>query len=78
MEDNQPVIDLTEEFSVRSKRCKHFLMLVHYIKEQVSSGLISISKVPTHENIADILTKIVVGEEFRLKALSLLGHTTLY
>jgi histone deacetylase 1/2 len=78
MEDNQPVIDLTEEFSVRSKRCKHFLMLVHYIKEQVSAGLISITKVPTHENIADILTKIVVGEEFRLKALSLLGHTTLY
>jgi histone deacetylase 1/2 len=77
MEDNQPVIDLTEDFSARSKRCKHFLMLVHYIKEQVSSGLIIIKKVPTHENIADILTKIVVGDEFRRKALSLLGHATL-
>jgi hypothetical protein len=51
---------------------------MHYIKEQVASGLISIAKVPTHENIADILTKIVVGEEFRLKELSLLGYTTLY
>ena len=77
MEDNQPVIDLTEEFSARSKRCKHFLMLVHYIKEQISSGLIQLSKVPTHENIADILTKIVVGDEFRRKALSLLGQSTL-
>ena len=77
MEDNQPVIDLTEEFSARSKRCKHFLMLVNYIKEQISSGLIQLSKVPTHENIADILTKIVVGDEFRRKALSLLGQSTL-
>jgi KUP system potassium uptake protein len=73
MEDNQPVIDLTEDFSARSKRCKHFLMLVNYIKEQVSAGLVEIQKVPTSKNIADILTKIVVGDEYRRKALSLLG-----
>jgi hypothetical protein len=77
MEDNQPVIDLTQDFSARSKRCKHFLMLVHYIKEQVAAGLIELEKVHTSKNIADILTKIVVGDEFRSKALQLLGQNSL-
>jgi hypothetical protein len=75
MEDNQPVIDLTADISSRSKKCKHFLMLVNYIKEQIDNGLIALSKVATAENMADILTKIVVGKEFRHKALNLLGST---
>jgi len=73
MEDNQPVIDLTADISSRSKKCKHFLMLVNYVKEQISNGFISLKKVPTAQNVADILTKIVVGNEFRAKALNLLG-----
>jgi hypothetical protein len=73
MEDNQPVIDLTADISSRSKKCKHFLMLVNYVKEQISNGLIELQKVPTAHNVADILTKIVVGNEYRQKALNLLG-----
>ena len=73
MEDNQPVIDLTADFSSRTKKCKHFLMLVNYIKEQVDTGLIELQKVPTTENVADILTKIVVGNDYRMKAMKLLG-----
>ena len=73
MEDNQPVIDLTKDFSKRSKKCKHFLMLVNYIREQVMTGLISISKVNTEDNLADILTKIVTGSQFIEKAEQLLG-----
>ena len=73
MEDNQPVIDLTADISSRSKKCKHFLMLISYVKEQVEAGLIALHKVPTAENISDILTKIVVGSEYRAKALNLLG-----
>jgi hypothetical protein len=73
MEDNQPVIDLTEDISSRSKKCKHFLMLVHYIKEQIEAGVIEMHKVNTLDNRADILTKIVVGNEFRRKSLELLG-----
>jgi hypothetical protein len=73
MEDNQPCIDLTKEIAVSSKKCRHFLMLVHFLKEQVAEGLIRVQKVPTAHNTADILTKIVVGSEFRSKALQLLG-----
>jgi hypothetical protein len=47
---------------------------VRYVREQVEHGLIAITKVPTAINIVDILTKIVVGNEFRTKALSLLGE----
>jgi hypothetical protein len=73
MEDNQPVIDLSKDLTKRSKKCKHFLMLVNYVREQVQSGLIAISKVATEDNLADILTKILAGSEFIEKAEQLLG-----
>jgi hypothetical protein len=75
MEDNQPVIDLTKDLSARSKKCKHFLMLVHYIKEQVEAGIVLLSKVDTSQNTADVLTKIITGNEYRFKSLLLLGHS---
>jgi hypothetical protein len=73
MEDNQPVIDLSKDLTKLTKRCRHFLMLVNYVREQVASGLIAISKVPTEDNLADILTKILSGSEFVEKAEHLLG-----
>ena len=73
MEDNQPVIDVTSSVSSRTKRCKHFLMLVNYVREQVVTGLIQIRKVPTVDNLADVLTKIVTGGEFQTKAGLLFG-----
>jgi hypothetical protein len=72
-EDNQPVIDVATEISSRAKRCKHFLMLVHYVKEQVESGLIAVRKVHTGLNMVDILTKIVEGHGFRTAAEHILG-----
>ena len=73
MQDNQPVIDLLQETSARTKRCKHFLMLVNWVKEQVQQGLVSVQKVDTSENLADVLTKIIVGSEFQKKARLLTG-----
>ena len=73
LEDNQPVIDLSKELTKRSKKCKHFLMLINFIREQVQSGLIELQKVPTEDNLADILTKIVTGTQFSEKAEQLLG-----
>jgi folate-dependent phosphoribosylglycinamide formyltransferase PurN len=49
-------------------------MLVHYVKEQVEAGLIVVRKVPTAENLADILTKIVTGQTFVNKAQELLSN----
>ena len=73
MEDNQPVIDLTKDISSRTKKCKHFLMLVNFVREQVHNGLIELRKVPTDENVADVLTKILKGHMFTKKAEQLLG-----
>lgn len=73
LEDNQPVIDLSKELTKRSKKCKHFLMLINFIREQVQNGLIELQKVPTEDNLADILTKIVTGSQFTEKAEQLLG-----
>jgi hypothetical protein len=73
MEDNQPAIDLTTSLTGRIKKCKHFLMLISFIREQVAAGLISIQKVPTEDNYADLLTKILMGLAFEDKAEYLLG-----
>jgi hypothetical protein len=74
LEDNQPVIDVTSELAGRAKRCKHFLMLVNFVKEHVEQGLIAIEKVDTKLNVADLLTKIVTGAEFGSKAMLLRGE----
>ena len=69
------MIDLVSHPSgqVRVKRCKHFLMLVDWIREQVIAGYLQLVKVATEENVADLLTKIVTGGEFKRKADLLLG-----
>jgi hypothetical protein len=48
-------------------------MLVNFIREQVTNGLISLRKVATEDNVADILTKILKGYMFSEKAEQLLG-----
>jgi hypothetical protein len=75
MEDNQPVIDLSAELSGRTKKCKHFLMLVNFIREQVSQGLIDIHKVDTKDNISDLLSKRQEGRLFILQRDILLGRS---
>ena len=72
--DNQPLIDLVEATTPRPKRSKHFLMLVDFIRDQVASGYLQLKKVPSIDNIADILTKIVTGNSFQRKRDILLGH----
>jgi len=72
-EDNQPVIDLCSGNTRRAKNSKHFVMLVDFIREQVETGLVSLAKIDTLDNVADILTKIVTGSAFSEKAEQLLG-----
>lgn len=73
MVDNTPMKLMCSGEAVGMKKCKHFLMLIAYIREQVQQGLLQIRKVPTTQNIADILTKPVVGQDFKTKASQLLG-----
>jgi hypothetical protein len=71
-EDNQPVIDLTKTLHGKVSRSKHFLMLIELIREQVLEGLIELKKIPTEMNVADMLTKIIVGKDFTNNAMHLL------
>jgi len=73
-EDNNAVKQLVNNQANGMKRCKHFLMLLAYIKEQLNQNLISVVKIPTKDNKSDILTKPVVGQEFENKAKDML-HT---
>lgn len=72
-EDNAPAIQLAGDLSSRAKKSKHFLMLVNFLKEQVTMGLINIQKIHTSENIADLLTKPLDWAQFAPKAAKLLG-----
>jgi hypothetical protein len=73
-EDNQPVIDLTKTLSSKVTRSKHFLMRIEFIREQVMEGLIELRKIPTISNVADLLTKLIVGKTFTIKAMHLRGE----
>ena len=68
-EDNGAVIALSREMSSRAKRCKHFLMIVNWIRENVEAGLIELRQIPDEANDADVFT----GRPFRSKARRLLG-----
>jgi hypothetical protein len=72
-EDNQPVLDLTKTLNGKVTRSKHFLMLLEFIREQVLEGLIELKKIATEANVADMLTKLIVGKTFTMKAMHLLG-----
>ncbi len=73
-EDNQSVINLAKTLSGKVTQSKHFLMLIEFIREQVLEGLIELRKIATEANIADMLTKLLVGKSFTIKAMHLLGE----
>ena len=55
-EDNNPTVQVSSSISSRIKRSKHFLMLINFIRHQVTLGLIEVRKVATSDNVADVLT----------------------
>jgi hypothetical protein len=63
-EDNQPAIDLVTNTTGRVGKSKHYLMIINFIKEQVEQGIVKVKKVPTNENIANVLTKLINSSEF--------------
>lgn len=73
LEDNDALIILMNKDEGVSNRTRHFLMLIHYCREQVQSGLISVSHVDSEENIADIGSKAIYGQDFVFKRQGLMG-----
>ena len=74
MEDNSAVITVTTDESAYMKKCKHFMMLINYVREQVDLGLIKIFKIPGAQNMSDVLTKPNFNEkDFESKIDGILG-----
>ncbi|GKA55329.1 hypothetical protein Tco_0754278 [Tanacetum coccineum] len=68
--DNKGAIDLSKN-PVQHSRTKHIEIRHHFLCDNVQKGHISIEKVPSVDNIADILTKPLKRESFNYLRLSL-------
>jgi hypothetical protein len=74
LNNNQGAIALSKN-PVHPKRSKHIALRHHYLREKVEDNTITLSHVPTADNIADLLTKSLPGPTFnRLR--ELLGVTS--
>ena len=71
-EDNQPAIHIAEN-RVTSQRSKHIDIKYHFIREAIINKIIKIVYIPTHDQVADILTKILKTEPTTRHRAKLLG-----
>ncbi|GJX60677.1 hypothetical protein Tco_0292067 [Tanacetum coccineum] len=68
--DNKGAIDLSKN-PVQHSRTKHIEIRHHFLRDNVQKGHISIKKVPSVDNIADILMKPLKRESFNYLRLGL-------
>ncbi|GJT40447.1 hypothetical protein Tco_0940312 [Tanacetum coccineum] len=68
--DNKGAIDLSKN-PVQHSRTKHIEIRHHFLRDNVQKGHISIEKVPSVDNIADVLTKPLKRESFNYRCLGL-------
>ncbi|GJR06447.1 retrovirus-related pol polyprotein from transposon TNT 1-94 [Tanacetum coccineum] len=68
--DNKGTIDLSKN-PVQHSRTKHIEIRHHFLRDNVQKGHVSIEKVPSVDNIADILTKPLKRESFNYLRLGL-------
>ncbi|GKA82123.1 retrovirus-related pol polyprotein from transposon TNT 1-94 [Tanacetum coccineum] len=68
--DNKGAIDLSKN-PVQHSRTKHIEIRHHFLRDNVQKGNISIEKVSSEDNIADILTKPLKREPFNYLRLGL-------
>jgi hypothetical protein len=74
MEDNSAVVTMANNDSGYTKKCKHFLMVLTYIKEQIASGKIEARKIYGNLNNADMHTKPLRSSDFAKMAHKILGQ----
>jgi len=72
-EDNLSTIDVLSN-AVNNGRTKHIDVRHFWVRELVSKGVIKMRHIDTDKNIADFLTKPLVGEKFRTFRDALLGR----
>ena len=71
--DNQSTIHLTKN-QMYHERTKHIDIKLHYIRDVVSQGKVSVEKIHTDDNPVDMITKPVSGIKFD-KCLNLINVT---
>ena len=54
--DNQGAMSLASKH-ITEQRSKHIDIRYHFIRERIASGFISLSHVPSEENVSDLMTK---------------------
>ncbi|KAL5555231.1 hypothetical protein UlMin_037467 [Ulmus minor] len=69
--DNQSSIHLMKN-QMFHERTKHIDIKLHFIRDVVSQGTVSVEKIHTDENPSDMMTKPVTGAKFKV-CLDLLG-----
>lgn len=74
-QDNTSTIKLAENGRSNSDRTRHIGIRYFFIKQYLEDGTMKIEHCPTKEMLADILTKPLVGEQFRILRDMLLGYT---
>ena len=72
-EDNQAVLFLTDIIKVHP-RTRHINKILNFVREFISLNVISLIKVSSALNIADILTKYLEKGQFLFLRNLLLGH----
>ncbi len=69
MEDNNSaVVTIFNQESAYLKKCKHFIMVVNYVREQLELSLIQVLKIKGKLNNADLHTKKLRDNSFATKA----------
>jgi hypothetical protein len=74
MEDNSAVVTMANNDSGYAKKCKHFLMVLNYVKEQITLGQIEARKIFGKLNNADLHTKPLRSSSFQTMAHRILGQ----
>jgi hypothetical protein len=74
MEDNSAVVIMANNDSGYTKKCKHLLMVLNYIKEQIALGQIEERKIYEKLNNADMHTKLLRSSYFMHMAHKILGQ----
>ena len=69
MEDNSTKVTISNEESAYLKKCKHFIMVGNYVREQLELGLVQ----EVQLNNADLHTKKLRDKSFLTKADNILG-----
>ena len=74
MEDNSAVVTMANNDFGYTKKSKHFLMVLNYIKEQIALGQIEARKIYGKLNNADMHTKSLRSSDFMHMAHKILGQ----